>query len=135
MRIWTVVILFLLIANPCQAENYLLNGGQESEIQYTMTQEVQPSPNTRKLLLNYVVPKSFDSYTYKQNIRKFDLEFFPPPDTRSQTVDQRGNEVVEAVWKSPQTPVSSRISLTAVNSVQLQTDKNQRAISPFNGSR
>lgn len=123
MRIPAAILFVLLITNPCQAENYLLNGGQESTIHYTMTQEVQPSSNTRKLILNYVVPKSFDSYTYKQNIQKFDLDFFPPPDDRSQSTDQRGNEVIEAVWQSPRTPVSTTINLIALNSVTLKPVK------------
>ncbi len=120
MRIVILVLLCLFISFPCQAENYLLNGGQESKIDYTMTHEVQPSPNTKKLILNYVVPKSFDSCTYKQTIEQFDLDFSPPPDDRSQFVDHRGNEVIEVIWETPQTPVSTKIKLTALNRVILK---------------
>ena len=123
MKIFTAVCLFLLMTTTSLAENYLLNGGQESTIHYTMTQEIQPSANTRKLLLNYVVPKSFDSPTYKQNIRKFDLNLSPAPDQRSQTADARGNEVIEAVWNAPQTPVSTATTIVARNSVSLKPIK------------
>ena len=74
--------LALLLATPCSAENYLLSGGQESKIQYEMLQKVQPSSNTRKLILNYVLPESFDSPTYCQKIEQFDIRFTPSPDDR-----------------------------------------------------
>jgi len=121
----TIIFIFLcvFVSIPCHAENYLLNGGQESKIHYTMTQEIQPSPNTRKLILNYVVPKSFDSYTYKQKIEQFNINFSPSPDNRSQRVDKRGNEVIEAFWNSPRQPVSTMISLTTLNRVVLKPIK------------
>jgi len=112
--------LALLFTAPCNAENYLLNGGQESKIQYEMVQKVQPSSNTRKLVLNYVVPESFDSPTYRQKIEQFDIRFSPSPDDRSQLVDKRGNKVIEATWKSPSEPISTIINLTALNSVALK---------------
>jgi len=64
--------LFFMLP-PCEAENYLINGGQESQIDYKMEQRVQPAPATRKLILNYVVPENFQSPTYNQKIQKFDL--------------------------------------------------------------
>ncbi len=120
MKRFLSLFLALLFAIPCSAENYLLNGGQESKIQYEMVQKVQPSSNTRKLILNYVVPESFDSPTYRQKIEQFDIRFSPPPDDRSQIVDKRGNKVIEATWKSPSEPISTIISLTAINSVVLK---------------
>ncbi len=120
MRPIILILLCLFVPFPCLAENYLLNGGQKSKILYTMTHEVQPSPNTKKLILNYVVPKSFDSCTYKQIIEQFDLDFSPPPDDRSQFIDPRGNEVIEVIWESPQTLVSTKINLIALNSVILK---------------
>ena len=112
--------LALLFATPCSAENYLLNGGQESKIQYEMLQKVQPSSNTRKLILNYVLPESFDSPTYCQKIEQFDIRFTPSPDDRAQLIDKRGNKVIEVTWNSPAEPVSTVINLTALNSVALK---------------
>ena len=45
------------------AEDYLINGGQYSEITYEMVQRVAPAPGTQKLVLSYVLPESFSSPT------------------------------------------------------------------------
>lgn len=113
------LFLALLFATPCNAENYLLNGGQESKIQYEMIQQVKPSSSTRKLILNYVVPESFDSPTYRQKIEQFDIRFSPEPNDRAQLIDKRGNKIIEVTWDSPSEPVSTTINLTALNSVTL----------------
>jgi hypothetical protein len=123
MKILLFILLALVFASPCSAENYLMNGGQESKIQYEMVQKVQPSSNTRKLILNYVVPESFDSPTYRQKIEQFDIRFSPSPDERAQMVDARGNKIIEATWKSPTETVSTVINLTALNSVSLNPIK------------
>jgi len=121
MNIILSAFLVLLFALPCDAENYLLNGGQESKIQYEMVQKVEPSSNTRKLILNYVVPESFDSPTYCQKIEQFDIRFSPAPADRMQLIDKRGNKVIEAYWESPDQPISAIINLTALNSVALKS--------------
>ncbi len=114
------ICLVLLIAAPGFAKNYLLNGGQESEINYLMVQKVQPSSNTRKLMLSYVVPESFDSPTYRQKIKTLDFNFSPPPSNRVDKTDNRGNKVVEATWKAPSKSVTTTIRLTAMNRTDLK---------------
>jgi transglutaminase-like putative cysteine protease len=121
MRRILAVILLVLMAVPAFAENYLLNGGQTSQINYQMVQKVQPSSNTRKLILSYVVPESFDSPTYRQKITELDFSFSPLPSKREDKTDHRGNKVIEATWNPPLTAVTTTISLTAMNSVKLQT--------------
>jgi len=113
--------LFVLMAAPVFAENYLLNGGQSSQIDYQMVQKIQPLTDTQKLILSYVIPESFDSPTYRQKITKLDFNFSPSPSRRDEKEDHRGNKVLEVTWEPLLAPITTTISLTAMNSVKLQT--------------
>ena len=115
--------LLLMIAIPALAENYLLNGGQASQINYEMIQKIRPSQGTRSLVLSYVIPESFDSPTYRQKIRDLSLRFSPEPSKRKERTDIRGNKVLDATWKTPTKTVTTTIRMTALNSVNLQTLK------------
>ena len=115
--------LLMSIAVPAFASNYLLNGEQESKINYKMVQKVQPSAGIRMLILNYVVPKTFNSPTYSQKIENLDYNFSPEPAERKDTTDDRGNKVIEVIWEAPIKPITSIMSLTATNSVKLQSLK------------
>jgi len=119
MTAWFLV----LSAVPAFASNYLLNGGQESIINYKMVQKVQPSAGIRMLILNYVVPKTFSSPTYNQKIENLDYTFTPKPMERKDTMDGRGNKVIEVIWQAPLKPITSILSFTATNSVKLQSLK------------
>jgi len=122
--IWIIIgFIFVLEGIPAFGSNYLLNGGQESQIHYEMVQKIQPATGTRLLKLSYVVPKPFISPTYRQNIVDLSFKFFPRPSEKKERTDQRGNKVVEATWRSPARPVTTTIGLTAMNSVRLQTLK------------
>ncbi len=115
------VSFLVLMAVPGFAENYLLNGGQASQISYQMVQKVQLSSNTRKLILSYVVPESFESPTYRQKITELDFNFSPSPSKREDKTDRHGNKVVELTWNAPLMAVTATISLKAMNRVELQT--------------
>ncbi|MBL7180494.1 MAG: transglutaminase-like domain-containing protein [Pseudomonadota bacterium] len=115
-----IIFWVMIAAVPVFGENYLLNGGQESQIRYQMMQKIQPSAGIKKLVLSYVVPESFLSPTYNQKITGLDFNFSPPPSTREDRTDQRGNKVIEVTWKAPPGPVKTTIRLTAVNSTKLQ---------------
>jgi hypothetical protein len=112
--------LVFFMASPSMAENYLLNGGQESRIKYQMVQQIYPSSNIRKLVLNYVHPGSFNSPTYNQEITDLKFSFSPPPGKRSEITDKRGNKVIEVVWEAPFQPITATTSLTAQNWVKLK---------------
>ncbi len=118
------------MAVPVFAENYLLNGGQSSQIDYQMVQKVQPLSGTRNLILSYVVPESFNSPTYRQEITGLDFNFSPSPSKRNDKRDHRGNKVIEVTWKAPLVPVTTTISLTAMNSVKLQTLQTSASFPP-----
>lgn len=120
MKRLLTIILIVMTAVPVFGENYLLNGGQESQIDYRMVQKVKPSAGIKKLILSYVVPETFVSPTYNQRITALDLSFSPPPSKREDRTDKRGNKVVEATWKTPSMPVTTTIRMTANNSTKLQ---------------
>jgi hypothetical protein len=122
--------LFVLMAAPVFAENYLLNGGQSSQIDYQMVQTVQPLSGTRNLILSYVVPESFNSPTYRQEITGLDFNFSPSPSKRNDKRDHRSNKVIEVTWEAPLVPVTTTISLTAMNSVKLQTLQTSASFPP-----
>jgi transglutaminase-like putative cysteine protease len=120
IRILAVSFL-VLMAGPVFAENYLLNGGQVSQIDYQMVHKVRLLSGTRKIVLTYVAPESFDSPTYRQKITELDFDFSPSPLKREDKTDHRGNKVIEVTWNAPLAAVTTTISLKAMNSVKLQT--------------
>ncbi len=122
-----LVLLFSWIATGL-AEDYLINGGQYSEITYQMVQKVVPAPGTQKLVLSYVLPESFSSPTYRQSISAFRLDFSMPPSTQDEKMDERGNKVIRAIWNNPKSMVTSTLRFTAGNSTEL---KPLRTSAPF----
>jgi len=116
--------IFLLI-HTAGAENYLINGGQESKILYHLTQRVEPAGETKTLKLSFVVPESFQSPTYNQRIEDFNLNFSPQPSQRKEEKDKRGNEIIRVIWNDPRQPVDVSMKFTATNKTLLQTLESQ----------
>lgn len=119
MKKTILLTLVLLFSRTVHAENYLLNGGQESRIEYTMVQELVPAPGTRKLMMSYVIPQSFSSSSYHQVIEDFDLSFSLEPSRFNRTTDKRGNRIIEAIWHRPAEAVQATISITSLNRTEL----------------
>jgi len=115
-----LLVLFLVPGLPCLAENYVLEGQMGSDIIYELQQQVKKGPGTRKLVLSFVVPPSFVSPTYNQQIRGFKLAFSPKPNEEKQSEDQRGNQILTATWNPPPSEVTARISFRAQNQTNLQ---------------
>jgi hypothetical protein len=116
-------ILFLFATTlvvPCLAENYLINGGQESQINYQMIQKVVPAAGTQKLILSYVEPATFASPTFNQKIATFNLNFSSAPSSREENFDKRGNKIIKVVWNKPSTGITATLSLSALNQTKLQ---------------
>jgi len=117
------LILFLIIvctANLAFGENYLINGGQESQINYQMVQKVVPASGTKKLTLSYVEPVTFTSPTYNQKISVFNINFSQKPDKRKESLDKRGNKVIVVEWKNPVNSITTTISIKSLNLTKLQ---------------
>lgn len=126
------LLLVLLAPWRLAADNYLLNGGQESRIKYRLQQRVEPMPGMNALVLSFVTPASFKSVTYEQRITDLDIVFDPPPSRRDRSVDQRGNEIMRLAWQNPRTPVLATIAFTAANSVSLKPLESQAPFPPVN---
>ncbi len=119
---FAVLILSLLcFSGGSLAETYLLNGGQEADINYMMVQEVTPHPGIKTLTLRFAVPASFDSPTYRQTISDAQYYFHPQPASQRRVTDERGNEFLEAVWDAPAETVRSTVRFQAKTAVTLST--------------
>jgi len=115
--IFLFLFFWLVAAN---GENYLINGGQESQINYQMVQKVAPVAGTQRLALSYVIPESFTSPTFSQNLASFTIDFSIPPSTRDESVDKRGNRILKAVWNRPSGEIVATLQLTARNRTGLK---------------
>lgn len=118
-----VFCLVVLLATPVSAKNYLLKGDQESVINYKMIRKVKPTPDTRKVVLSFVIPTSFRSSTYHQNIQDLNFDFSPTPSNRREYTDHRGNRVIEVTWKPPSGPITATTHLKVINSIKLASLK------------
>ena len=120
-RILCMAFALLFLWNfPCGAENYVLVGHMGSEVRYELEQRVSRSPGTQKLVLSFVVPPSFESPTYRQQIHGFDLVFSPQPKDKKRSRDNRGNQIIVATWKPTPPEITARISFKARNQTRLQ---------------
>lgn len=127
---WLYPMLFA--AHLCFAENYLLNGGQASQIDYKMEQEIVPAYGTKELIISYVVPKTFTSPSYNQVIQEFNVDFSLNPHTIEKDTDARGNEVMTAIWKDPREPIKLTITLKSLNSTKLEPLETDAPFPPEN---
>lgn len=121
--VFAVLAFAFPLAVTAHAENYLLNGGQDSVIAYQMVQTITPSPDTRKLFLSYVKPVSFASPTYNQTVESVEITFTVAPDSQTTKTDENGNSIVEAAWENPAQPIAATLAFTVKNRVKLETLK------------
>ena len=119
LSVLPVFVILCLMWTSLSAENYLLNGGQASHIAYQMEQKIEPAPGTRELILSYVEPQTFISPSYKQQIRRFQIDYSYQPSEINRSVDPRGNQVIEAVFNHPSVPLTVKIMIDAYNRTDL----------------
>ncbi len=119
------VLIFLYLSTSITAENYLINGGQESKIKYQLLQTIEPSAGIKILKMNLVVPKSFSSPTYNQRVDDIRVDIKPEPDKRNKSEDKRGNTVIELQWKKPDTIIQIKMHLALSNYTTLKTIQSQ----------
>ncbi len=115
-----ILICLLLFSIAAYAENYLINGGQETRIDYQMIQKVEPNPAINKLYLTYVKPVTYQSPTYNQQITNLKFNFIPQPNDQEEYTDKRGNQVIKVMWNNPRSTIKTEISLTAMNTTLLR---------------
>ncbi|MBN2255687.1 MAG: transglutaminase domain-containing protein, partial [Deltaproteobacteria bacterium] len=106
---------------PASAENYTVQGAMTSRIRFEMQKTVNTVPGVQKTILSFVVPPSFQSPTYNQTIRQFDISFDPAPSNRADSTDERGNNIITATWDTAPSSIDVRIAFNADNSTNLNT--------------
>jgi len=117
------LFLLLLIFYPglrtanLRGENFLLKGSQTSRIKYGLTQRIVPIPGTKSLIISTVVPATFQSPTYNQEIENLNISFAPEPTKREDKIDKRGNKVIVVTWANPAGTITATVALTAKNYV------------------
>jgi transglutaminase-like putative cysteine protease len=120
MKQLIIGIGIFMISAVLQAENYLINGGQNSRLNYELSQRIEPAGDTKYLKLSFVVPESFESPTYKQQIENYRLDLQPQPTNRDEKTDKRGNQIVLLEWKNPSQPVDVAMRFTATTRTDLK---------------
>ncbi len=125
MKRFMLIFWFFCPISLVLGENYLINGGQESVILYNLKQRIEPAGDTQLLELSFVVPESFQSPTYNQQIDNFDLNLIPNPSERKEEEDPRGNRIIQVLWKNPNQPVDVTMRFRASNKTILQTIQSQ----------
>ncbi len=113
-------IFLVLIINFALAENYLVNGGQNSRLNYQLSQEIVPVPGMEDLELSFVIPQSFQSPTYNQQISHLQINFQPQPTTKKERMDQRGNKILQVNWANLGRTIKTMITFTAQNHTKLE---------------
>jgi len=115
----TIAACCMAAATFCGAENYLIQGGQASQIDYAMEQEIVPFRGCLQMTASFVVPKDFHSPSYSQDVLGFDIQFSTPPSNQKRNFDSRGNEVLSVDWVNPAQPIRVRISIKSQNQTRL----------------
>src|SRR5512140_2241088 len=120
-RLGAILGLVLLAAVPVRAENYTVRGGMGAEIRYELRETITAGDDVHRTTLSFVMPRSFESPTFRQEIQNADVSFSPRPDERTTREDGRGNRILTAIWNSPPGLIDVRLAVTAVNTTGLDT--------------
>jgi hypothetical protein len=121
MLLMVAVIMLVAAHGPALAENITVNGDMGSKIHFELEKKVTTVPGLQKLTLSFVVPETFTSPTYKQDVSGFNLKFTPAPLNETSRTDGRGNRVITASWQKPPEAVDVHLSFDTVNSTKLET--------------
>ncbi len=116
-----ILLAAVLTAIPSFAENFVVNGDMSSAIHYELQQQITAGDAMRKLSVSFVLPQSFKSPTYGQQISNLKVSFSPEADERQTLTDKRGNSTVLATWKNVPDRVNAVISFDAANRTGLKT--------------
>jgi transglutaminase-like putative cysteine protease len=126
--IGTLVIGILFGSVPASAENYTVQGTMTSRIRLELQKTVNTVPGVQKTILSFVAPPTFQSPTYNQTIRQFDISFDPAPSNKANSTDERGNQIITATWDTAPSSIDVRLAFDADNGTNLSTIE---TITPF----
>ena len=122
------IFAFMVMTSPSFAENFTVKGDMVSTIHYELQHQITAGDNMKKLTLSFVIPQSFDSPTYKQQISNFKMKFAPEAQDSKTTTDDRGNKITVATWTNVPDKIDAVISFDAKNVTGLKAFETQ---SPF----
>ncbi|MEN6331239.1 MAG: hypothetical protein ABFD57_04560, partial [Smithella sp.] len=117
---WLVFLVLAVLVAPCFAENFVVKGDMNSAIHYELQQQITAGDAMRTLSLSFVVPQSFESPTYSQQITNLKITFSPEADERKTSIDARGNSRVLSTWTNVPDKVDAVISFDATNRTGLK---------------
>ncbi len=123
-KLWSTVLvagLLCLLACDSRAENYTVTGEMVSHIRYELQHQVTPGEGMQQMSLSFVVPQTFHSPTYVQEIKDVYLLLTPEPQEKTTRTDGRGNRIVVATWKKIPPFVEVKLSCNAFNHTVLKT--------------
>jgi hypothetical protein len=103
----------LSFSSPLMAENYTLKGDMDSSVRYGLSERITAGDGIQRLVLSFVVPESFQSPTYRQEVQDFHLRFQPEAQEKTTVRDKRGNLILTAIWSRPPRVVEVSLSCTA----------------------
>jgi len=128
-RILLLIVFFILFVTISSwAENYTVQGNMASQIRFEIQKNVTTVPGVQKTILSFVVPPTFQSPTFNQDIKDFDITFTPKPTNNDRSTDDRGNQIITATWKKPPRSIDVRLAFNAANSTKLKT---LETVAPF----
>ncbi len=130
-----ILMAALSAAPPARAENYTVRGGMGAEIRYELRQRITAGTGVRQTTLSFVMPRSFQSPTFRQEIRDVDLSFEPRPDERTTSEDGRGNRIATAAWNGSPAFIDVRLLVNAVNTTGLESIETKAIFPPAPASR
>jgi len=123
-KLWSPVLvagLLCLLTCDSRAENYTVTGEMVSHIRYELQHQVTPGEGMQQMSLSFVVPQTFHSPTYVQEIKDVYLLLTPEPQEKTTRTDGRGNRIVVATWKKIPPFVEVKLSCNAFNHTVLKT--------------
>ena len=117
------VVILAFIPFSSFAENFTVKGEMVSTLRYELQHQITAGDAMRKLTLSFVVPETFASPTYNQQITNFDIKFFPDAQERTTNTDNRGNKVILATWTNVPDKIDAAVSFNVKNITGLKLIK------------
>jgi hypothetical protein len=120
-----VIFIFMVMTSSSLAENFTVKGDMVSTIHYELQHQITAGDAMKKLTLSFVIPQSFDSPTYKQQITNFKIKFSPEAQDSKTTTDDRGNKIIVATWSNVPDKIDAVVSFDAKNITSLKAFETQ----------
>jgi transglutaminase-like putative cysteine protease len=121
MMLAVTTMAVLSVPHFLWAENYTVRGTMGAEIRYELRQRITAGRGIRETELSFVMPGSFQSPTFRQEVRDVDLSFQPRPDKRTDSEDNRGNRIVTAAWNGSPDFIDVKLIVNATNTTGFET--------------